>query len=214
MLSSKLFTTWCEAWSKPADMVALFEEAEALLVRRGKGNQRFPIAPAGVFEGALDAAEKYDGRGTSKANVLRSFIDVEDGFMVAKVLRKFYEYRTATLVARESSNILPQSAQSQFFELVADLGRLCAAYAWLARRLTLWRCLAILVVLDVQHIPQVGSLPGGGSVWHSQGPAGYYKFRHSRSGIMVRTDTVGAAPGAVDSIQGRPAWAQRFVAAE
>ena len=52
--------------------------------------------------------------------------------MVAKVLRKFYEYRTATLVARESSNILPQSAQSQSFELVADLGRLCAAYAWLA----------------------------------------------------------------------------------
>ena len=66
MLSSKLFTTWREAWSKPAEMVALFEEAEALLVRRGKGNQRFPIAPAGVFEGALDAAEKYDGRGTSK----------------------------------------------------------------------------------------------------------------------------------------------------
>ena len=39
---------------------------------------------------------------------------------------------TATLVAREFSNILPQSAQSQFFELVADLGRLCGAYAWLA----------------------------------------------------------------------------------
>jgi hypothetical protein len=39
---------------------------------------------------------------------------------------------TATLVARESLNILPQSAQSQFFELVADLGRLYGAYAWLA----------------------------------------------------------------------------------
>jgi len=105
--------------------------------------------------------------------------------MVAKVLQKFYEYRTATLVARESSNILPQSAQSQFFELVADLGRLCAAYAWLA---PVALPLPVLVVLDVQHIPQVGSLPGGGSMWHSQGPAGYYRFRHSRSGIMVRTD--------------------------
>jgi hypothetical protein len=25
-------------------------------------------------------------------------------------------------------------------------------------------------------------------VWHSQGPAEYHKLRHSRSGIMVRTD--------------------------
>jgi hypothetical protein len=65
--------------------------------------------------------EKYYGRGTSKANLLRSFIDVEDGFVVGKVLRKLYEYRTTTLVARESSNILPESVQSQFFELVARI---------------------------------------------------------------------------------------------
>ena len=87
------------------------------------------------------------------------------------------------------------------------LCRLCLARACGA-------ALPVLVVFDAPRIPQVGSLPGGGSVWPSQGPAGYYKFRHSRSGIMVRTDTSGAAPGGVDSIQGRPAWAQRLAAAE
>ncbi len=39
--------------------------------------------------------EKYHVRGTSKANLLRGFIEVEDGYMVGKVLRKLYDYRCA-----------------------------------------------------------------------------------------------------------------------
>ena len=65
--------------------------------------------------------KKYHGRGTSKANLLRSFIDVEDGFTVGKVLRKLCDYRTTTLVARDPSNALPKSVESQFFEVVARI---------------------------------------------------------------------------------------------
>ena len=65
--------------------------------------------------------EKYHGRGTSKANLLRGFIDVEEGFMVGKVLRKLCDCRTTTLVARDPSNALPKSVESQFFEMVSRI---------------------------------------------------------------------------------------------
>jgi hypothetical protein len=65
---------------------------------------------------------------------------------------------TATLVARESLNILPQSAQSQFFELVADLGRLYGAYAWLASvalPCQLWLYLMPSAYLKSDHFQEV-----------------------------------------------------------
>jgi hypothetical protein len=65
--------------------------------------------------------EKYQGRGASKANLLRGFIDVEDGYLVGKSLRKLYEYRTQTIVARDFSRSLPEALEKQFFELVARI---------------------------------------------------------------------------------------------
>jgi Abortive infection C-terminus len=64
---------------------------------------------------------KYQVRGSSKANLLRGFIDVEDGFLVGKALRKLYDYRSGTLVARDTTLALSAEAQGQFFELIARI---------------------------------------------------------------------------------------------
>jgi hypothetical protein len=64
---------------------------------------------------------KYSERGTSKANRLRRFIDVQDGQMVGKVLRKLWEYRTQTIAATDASCALPQAVERRFFELVARI---------------------------------------------------------------------------------------------
>ncbi|MGY3451942.1 abortive infection family protein [Bradyrhizobium sp. USDA 4353] len=65
--------------------------------------------------------EKYQGRGTSKANHLRSFIEIEDGFTVGKALRKLFDYRTTILVARGSAEALADTVQSRFFDVVAQV---------------------------------------------------------------------------------------------
>jgi hypothetical protein len=65
--------------------------------------------------------EKYQSRGSSKANHLRSFIDVEDGYAVGKVLRKLYDHRTRTLVARDPSTAHADAVQKQFFEIIATI---------------------------------------------------------------------------------------------
>jgi hypothetical protein len=65
--------------------------------------------------------EKYHGRGSSKANLLRGFIDVEDGFTVGKALRKLYDYRTRTLLVRDPSTALADPVQKHFFEVVANI---------------------------------------------------------------------------------------------
>jgi hypothetical protein len=65
--------------------------------------------------------EKYQSRGSSKANHLRSFIDVEDGYAVGKVLRKLYDYRTRTLVARDPSTAHADAVQKQFLEIIATI---------------------------------------------------------------------------------------------
>jgi hypothetical protein len=53
--------------------------------------------------------EKYQGRGSSKANHVRSFIDAEDGFAVGKVLRKLWDYRTDSIVSADPSRALPEA---------------------------------------------------------------------------------------------------------
>jgi Abortive infection C-terminus len=65
--------------------------------------------------------EKYQSRGTSKANHLRGFIDVEDGHLVGKVLRKLWDYRTQSIVAADAARALPDSLQTRFFDLVAKI---------------------------------------------------------------------------------------------
>jgi len=65
--------------------------------------------------------EKYQGRGSSKANLLRGFIDVEDGHTVGKALRKLYDHRTRTLVTRDASSALADPVQKQFFEVIAKI---------------------------------------------------------------------------------------------
>jgi Abortive infection C-terminus len=65
--------------------------------------------------------EKYQVRGGSKANVLRGFIDVEDGYLVGKVLRKLYDYRTQTIVAADAARALPAALEKQFFDLIGRI---------------------------------------------------------------------------------------------
>jgi hypothetical protein len=65
--------------------------------------------------------DKYSGWGTSKANRLRCFIDTEDGYLVARVLRRLWEYRAETFVAADASRALPQTVKKRFFELVSRI---------------------------------------------------------------------------------------------
>lgn len=65
--------------------------------------------------------DKYQVRGSSKANLLRGFIEVEDGYLVGQALRKLYAHRSRTTVGREGFQALPEEAQKQFFELVAKI---------------------------------------------------------------------------------------------
>jgi hypothetical protein len=65
--------------------------------------------------------QRYQGRGTSKANHLRGFIDVEDGHLVGKVLRRLWDYRTETIVASDPGRVLPDAVQTKFFDLVARI---------------------------------------------------------------------------------------------
>ena len=62
--------------------------------------------------------DKYQSRGGSKANLLRGFIDVEDGYLVGKILRKLNDHRTQTIVATDFSRALPEVLQKQFSDLV------------------------------------------------------------------------------------------------
>jgi hypothetical protein len=66
-------------------------------------------------------ADKYSERGTSKANRLRCFIEIQDGYLVGKVLRRLWEYRTETFVAADASRALPQAVEIKFFELVSKI---------------------------------------------------------------------------------------------
>jgi hypothetical protein len=65
--------------------------------------------------------EKYQVRGGSKANLLRGFIDVEDDYLVGKALRKLYEYRTQSMVAADSTRVLPATLEKQFFDLIGRI---------------------------------------------------------------------------------------------
>jgi hypothetical protein len=64
--------------------------------------------------------QKYRGRGTSKANHLRAFIEAEDGYTVGKVLPEPWAYRSGTRGAP------PASVEAKFFDLV---GRIEAGFA-------------------------------------------------------------------------------------
>jgi hypothetical protein len=66
-------------------------------------------------------AETYSQRGTSKANRLRCFLEIEDGYLAGKVLRRPWEYRTETFVAADASRALPQTVENRFFELVTKI---------------------------------------------------------------------------------------------
>lgn len=65
--------------------------------------------------------DKYGIRGGSKANHLRAFIEVEDGFQVGKALRKLLEYRTQRVVAADPSRALSADVQTRFLDLVARI---------------------------------------------------------------------------------------------
>src|SRR5262249_12615873 len=62
--------------------------------------------------------EKYETRGTSKANHLRSFIQLEDGHLVGKALRALWQYRTDHIVRRNPQRTLPSTEAERFFELI------------------------------------------------------------------------------------------------
>lgn len=70
--------------------------------------------------------EKYQSRGGSKANLLRGFMDTEDGFLVGKVLRKLWDHRTGPYLAADSSRALAEGVQARFFELI---GRIEAGFS-------------------------------------------------------------------------------------
>jgi hypothetical protein len=65
--------------------------------------------------------EKYQSRGGSKANLLRGFIDAEDGYTVGKVLRKLWDHRAQSVSAANPTRALPADVQKRFFDLVAQI---------------------------------------------------------------------------------------------
>lgn len=65
-----------------------------------------------IYEG------KYSANGGSKANHLRTFMEVEDGPAAAKLLRKLWDYRS-TLPSNQQSSTIGQ--EKQLFELITRL---------------------------------------------------------------------------------------------
>src|SRR5262249_12155570 len=65
--------------------------------------------------------EKYQSRGGSKVNLLRGFIDAEDGYTVGRVLRKLWEHRNHSIVAADPARALPADVQKRFSDLVAQI---------------------------------------------------------------------------------------------
>jgi hypothetical protein len=65
--------------------------------------------------------QKYQGRGTSKANHLRGFIETEDGYTVGKVLRRLWAYRSETIVVADPQRAFPASVEVRFFDLVSSI---------------------------------------------------------------------------------------------
>ena len=65
--------------------------------------------------------DKYETRGSSKANHLRAFIEAEDGFLVAKVLRRLWQVREETYVPVDPARVLPEMARTRFFDLVGRI---------------------------------------------------------------------------------------------
>jgi hypothetical protein len=63
--------------------------------------------------------QKYQKRGTSKANRLRSFIDQEDEYIVAKVLRELWRHReTAPIYANATDH---NTVKAPFFDLISRI---------------------------------------------------------------------------------------------
>lgn len=70
--------------------------------------------------------DKYETRGSSKANHLRAFIEAEDGFLVGRVLRRLWQVREETYVPADPARVLPEAVRTRFFDLV---GRIEAGFA-------------------------------------------------------------------------------------
>ncbi|MBV1711579.1 MAG: abortive infection family protein [Desulfomicrobium sp.] len=62
---------------------------------------------------------KYHTRGTSKANRLRSFIEQEDEYIIAKVLRQLWQHRESLSNFRNAANHL--SVKAPFFDLISRI---------------------------------------------------------------------------------------------
>jgi hypothetical protein len=65
--------------------------------------------------------DKYETRGSSKANHLRAFIKAENGFLVGKVLRRLWQVREETYVPAGSARVLPEAVRMRFFDLVGRI---------------------------------------------------------------------------------------------
>jgi hypothetical protein len=70
--------------------------------------------------------DKYQIRGSSKANHLRAFIEAEDGFLVGKVLRRLWQVREVTYAPADPARALPEAVRTKFFDLV---GRIEAGFS-------------------------------------------------------------------------------------
>ena len=64
--------------------------------------------------------EKYSFNGTSKAKHLRAFIEVEDEYIVAKVVRALWKYRE-TLPLYQSTSSENEALKMRFFDLVSRI---------------------------------------------------------------------------------------------
>jgi hypothetical protein len=65
--------------------------------------------------------EKYEIRGSSKANHLRAFIEAEDGFLVGKVLRRLWQLREEEYVRADPARALAEAVQARFFAVVEQI---------------------------------------------------------------------------------------------
>lgn len=72
--------------------------------------------------------EKYAFRGSSKANHLRAFIEIEDGYTVGKLLRRLLAYRDL-LPTSEYNAVLSDTARGRFIELIEQIENATSSHA-------------------------------------------------------------------------------------
>jgi hypothetical protein len=68
-----------------------------------------------IYEEKIPGSRRVEGERAAR------FIDIEDGYLVEKVLHKLYDYRTRTIVVADAARALPAALEKQFFDPIGRI---------------------------------------------------------------------------------------------